>query len=56
LPFILRSRFYLAALGVIVGIIGIARDDRRIIWVAIGCLMAAAVLRFVARRRAGADR
>lgn len=56
MPFILRSRFYLAALGVLVGIIGIARDDRRIIWVAIGALVAAAALRLVAGGRSGDGR
>lgn len=49
---ILRARFALTGLGVALGVLGIARDDRRIIWVAIGCLAVALVLRIVARRGA----
>ncbi|HEU5358970.1 MAG TPA: hypothetical protein VFU45_07615 [Gemmatimonadales bacterium] len=49
MPLLLRSRLYLAALGVVLGVVGIARDDRRMIWGAIGVLGAAVVLRFVAR-------
>lgn len=46
---LIRSRLYLAVLGVILGVVGIVRDDRRIIWAAIGVLGAAVALRFVAR-------
>ncbi|HET7024066.1 MAG TPA: hypothetical protein VFI39_02545 [Gemmatimonadales bacterium] len=46
-----RLRFALAATGVAIGIVGITRDDHRIVWVAIGCLAAAFVLRFLAPKQ-----
>ena len=45
-----RLRFALAVTGVAIGIVGITRDDRRIVWAAIVCLAAAFVLRFFDRR------
>ena len=44
-----RFRLYLAAVGVALGVVGIARDDRRVIWAAIVVLGVAVALRFVAR-------
>ena len=49
MPHLLRSRLYLAGLGVILGVVGIARNDRRLIWAAIGVLTVTVALRFVAR-------
>lgn len=54
-PFLLRSRFYLATLGLILGIMGIARDARRIVWIGIGCLGIATLLRITAKVRGGHD-
>lgn len=58
LGFLVRWRMAIGGIGVAVGVLGIARDDRRVIWVAIGCLAAALLLRFVGRwlaRRARND-
>ncbi|MGH7581824.1 MAG: hypothetical protein ACREL5_01205 [Gemmatimonadales bacterium] len=45
-------RIAVALLGIGVAILAIARNDRRIAWVAIGVLAVALLLRFIARRRA----
>lgn len=46
-----RARIGLGVAGVVIGVVGIARDDRRIVWVAIGCLLGSAVLRIADRQR-----
>lgn len=51
LSVLLRARFAVTGIGVALGVLGIARDDRRLIWVAIGFLAVALVLRVLARRR-----
>ncbi|MGB7211786.1 MAG: hypothetical protein WBC97_04090 [Gemmatimonadales bacterium] len=48
-----RLRFALTVSGVAVGIVGITRDDRLIVWAAIGCLVVAFVLRFFDRGTPG---
>ncbi|MGH7590594.1 MAG: hypothetical protein ACREL2_04080 [Gemmatimonadales bacterium] len=45
-----RLRFALTVTGLAIGIVGITRDDRHIVWAAIGCLAVAFVLRFGGRR------
>lgn len=44
-----RVRIGLGVAGVVIGVVGIARDDRRIVWVAIGLLGVSAVLRVLKR-------
>lgn len=51
-----RIRFALTVSGVAIGIAGFTRDDHRIVWAAIGLLVAAAVLRIVAGWRGSRDR
>ena len=44
-----RVRIGLGVAGVVIGVVGIARDDRRIVWVAIGLLGVSALLRVLKR-------
>jgi hypothetical protein len=46
----MRLRLVLAFLGIALGIAAIARDDRRIAWVAMIVLAVSLMLRIVARR------
>ena len=49
-----RKRLTVAFLGIALAIAAIARDDRRIAWIAMGVLAVALALRFAARRSGGA--
>ena len=42
-----RVRIGVGVAGVVIGVLGIARDDRRIVWVAIGLLGVSALLRLL---------
>lgn len=46
-----RLKFALAIAGILLAVIALWRDDRRITWIAIGVLGAALVLRIVSRKR-----
>ena len=48
-----RARLAVAFLGILLAIVAIVRDDRRIAWLAIVVLAGALVLRIVTRRREG---
>lgn len=48
---LLRLRSAFAALGLVLAIVAIAVDDRRVTWVAIAMLAASVALRFVGRSR-----
>lgn len=48
-----RLRIGLGVAGVVIGVVGIARDDRRIVWVAISLLGVSALLRVLKRGSAG---
>lgn len=50
-----RLRLVLALAGMVFAVAGIATEDRRIVWVAIGLLAISFLLRLVRRRR-GRDR
>lgn len=45
-----RLRFNVALAGILLALVALWRDDKRITWVAIGVLAVAVVLRFVDRR------
>lgn len=47
----MRARLAIAFVGILLAIVAIARDDRRIAWVAMVVLAVALVLRIVTRRR-----
>ena len=49
-PFLQRLRLGLLLAALAVGALGIARDDRRVVWVAIVCAGAGSVLRFIRKR------
>jgi hypothetical protein len=46
-----RIRLVLSLTGMIVAVLAIMRDDRRLVWGAIALLAASLILRLVARRR-----
>lgn len=46
-----QLRIGLGAIGVILGAIGALRDDRALVWVAIGAVASAVALRMLARFR-----
>lgn len=46
---VLRIKVWLAGIGLVLGLVGIAFEMQGIIWVAVGCLVAAFLLRFVKR-------
>lgn len=48
---LLRLRLAFAALGLVLAIVAIAVNDRRVTWVAIAMLAASVALRFVGRSR-----
>ena len=54
---VLRIKVWLAGIGLVLGLVGMALELQGIIWVAVGCLGAAFLLRFVKRpvRRGEAD-
>jgi hypothetical protein len=43
------AKAWLGGVGLVVGLVGIALDIRWIVWVAVGCLGGAFLLRFVQR-------
>jgi len=45
-----RLRFNVALIGILLALIALWRDDRRITWIAIGVLGVAVVLRVIGRR------
>lgn len=49
---LLRLRLVFAALGVVLAVVAIAVDDRRVTWVAIAMLAASVALRLVGSKRA----
>jgi uncharacterized membrane protein len=49
-----RLRFNVALAGILLAVIALWRDDKRITWIAIGVLAVAIVLRLVGRRGAEA--
>ena len=51
-----RARLAVAFLGILLAIVAIVRDDRRIAWVAMVVLAVALAMRLVARRRESDDR
>lgn len=53
-PRLLTPRHALAVVGLITGLAGVGLDDPRVVWIAIGLLGVAAVLRLIATRRARA--
>jgi len=46
---VVAAKAWLGGLGLVVGLVGMALDSRWLIWVAVGCLGAAFLLRFVKR-------
>lgn len=46
-----RLRVGLSLLGLLIVIVAVARDDKRLMWVAIGCLGVSVLVRLVLRRR-----
>lgn len=48
----MRGRVVAGLAGLGLAIVAIARDDKRIAWAAIACLLVALVLRLIERRRA----
>lgn len=46
-----RWRLIAAAVGILLSLVAIATDDRRITWLAIGALGVALVLRLLSRKR-----
>jgi hypothetical protein len=55
-----RLRVGLSLVGLLIVIVALARDDKTLMWVAIGCLSASVVVRLVLKRelekaRAGAS-
>jgi hypothetical protein len=45
-----RLRFNFATAGILLAVVALWRDDKRITWVAIGVLAIAVILRIVSRR------
>ena len=46
-----RVKFILAAVGIVLAVIGVTQDNKFSVWIAILILAAAVVLRFIARRQ-----
>jgi hypothetical protein len=46
---VVAAKAWLGGVGLVVGLVGMALDIRWLIWVAVGCLGAAFLLRFVKR-------
>ncbi len=46
-----RVKLILSLAGLVFAVVGIARDDRRIVWAAIGILAVAILLRLFLKRR-----
>lgn len=47
----IRARLFSAVLGFILAVLGVARDDRRLIWAAMVALAVALALRLISRHR-----
>jgi hypothetical protein len=45
-----RLRVGLSLVGLLIVIVALARDDKQLMWVAIGCLSASVVVRLVLKR------
>ncbi|MEO5799032.1 MAG: hypothetical protein ABIZ70_05385 [Gemmatimonadales bacterium] len=50
-----RIRIGVALAGMLLAVVALWRDDRRVTWIAIGVLALAVLLRVVARRSVAAD-
>lgn len=45
-----RIRLVVSLIGLVSAVVGVVRDDRRMVWVAIGALSISVLLRFIGRR------
>jgi hypothetical protein len=51
-----RVRLFLSLTGMVVAVLAVMRNDRRLVWSAIALLAASLILRLVQRRRGRGDR
>jgi hypothetical protein len=51
-----RVRLFLSLTGMVVAVLAVMRNDRRLVWGAIALLAASLILRLVQRRRGRGDR
>lgn len=45
-----RVRLVISLIGLVAAVVGVVRDDRRMVWVAIAALSISVLLRFIGRR------